>query len=498
VNGAEREAAAEEAEPEGMNLERLAEIAGFVLRAARRHPVLASLTFVVVAALGITISAIMPRTYSATVKILAQRVSAIRMIASPNPQIDDNPTKNVAAMITRRDNLLSLVKEANLVERNRATRSAALKLKDRVFSKLLGPASDEDMQLALAQTLEQRLEVATPDDTSLTITVDWSNPQLAYDLVTLVQKNFLEARYDADVAVVTESIAVLEERAKAELANVDTELEEYQKVMAERTPKSAANGSPRPRPRPSLGVQLPRAPSSVPEQDPNVAKQLEDIRVRIRALEGEQQKSIDEARQQLTQAELTYTPIHPTVIALRQQLENVSQPTPELTELRGQERALMAQIAPPRPIPMATAPVAALRAPAPDPAGSASSDAPNAEPPPVFDDRDGVVQVAQSKLTSAIRSYEDATSRVDHAKMELDVTRAAYKYRYTVVTPAEVPKHPKKATANIVAIGSVLGGVILALLLAAAADLASGRVLEPWQVRRRLKVEILGELDIPS
>jgi hypothetical protein len=87
---------------------------------------------------------------------------------------------------------------------------------------------------------------------------------------------------------------------------------------------------------------------------------------------------------------------------------------------------------------------------------------------------------------------------VDRAKVELDVTRAAYKYRYTVVTPAEVPRHPKKATANIVAVASVLGGALLALLIAAAADMAGGIVLEPWQVRRRLKIDVLGELDIPS
>jgi hypothetical protein len=116
----------------------------------------------------------------------------------------------------------------------------------------------------------------------------------------------------------------------------------------------------------------------------------------------------------------------------------------------------------------------------------------------MLDDRDGVLQLAQSKLGSAIRSYEEATARVDRAKVELDVTRAAYKYRYTVVTPAEVPRRPKKATANIVAAGAIIGGALLALLLAAAADMAGGLVLEPWQVRRRLKLEVLGELDIPS
>ena len=82
-------------------------------------------------------------------------------------------------------------------------------------------------------------------------------------------------------------------------------------------------------------------------------------------------------------------------------------------------------------------------------------------------------------------------ARVDEAKEELDFTRAAYKYRYSVFTPAEVPKKPKKPTALLVGAGSVLAAALLAILLAAASDMATGLVVESWQVRRQLKIEIL-------
>jgi hypothetical protein len=36
-------------------------------------------------------------------------------------------------------------------------------------------------------------------------------------------------------------------------------------------------------------------------------------------------------------------------------------------------------------------------------------------------------------------------TRIDGANMELEIARTAFKYRYTVVTPAEVPHKPKKA-----------------------------------------------------
>jgi hypothetical protein len=47
-------------------------------------------------------------------------------------------------------------------------------------------------------------------------------------------------------------------------------------------------------------------------------------------------------------------------------------------------------------------------------------------------------------------------------------------------------------------VGSVIGAALLAFLLAAGADSWSGRILEEWQVRRRLKLDILGEFHLPA
>jgi hypothetical protein len=106
--------------------------------------------------------------------------------------------------------------------------------------------------------------------------------------------------------------------------------------------------------------------------------------------------------------------------------------------------------------------------------------------------------VIRSKLEGAIHAYQDAIARIDVANTELEVLRTAFKYRYTVVTPAEVPTSPKKPTAKLVGVGSVIGAALLAFLLAAGADSWSGRVLEEWQVRRRLKLDILGEFYLPA
>jgi hypothetical protein len=282
---------------------------------------------------------------------------------------------------------------------------------------------------------------------------------------------------------------------------VDAALEEYRKVIV--LPALAASASPRPVPRAPRAVAAARGvptPAALQEIDPDLADALEEKREEIRSLEGQRQRDLESLRSQLAQAQLTLTPQHPTVIALQQKVDALNVPDARLAQLKADERALMATIAPPVP--------SAKSAPAPPPPVLAAPVAPSASVEPVDPlapvpmattlgtvKEDPQVQLIRAKLDAAIRRYQDAVWRIDGANMEVEIARAAFKYRYTVVTPAEVPTKPKKAIATMVGVGSVIGSLVLALLLAAAADLGSGRILEEWQVRRRLKLEILGEFD---
>jgi uncharacterized protein involved in exopolysaccharide biosynthesis len=472
---------AAEGEDEGIDLERVKEIAGFIFRAPRRRPFLAASTFVVVAALGITASITMPRTYQAQVKLLAQQNLVVPALSNPGRQVPreaDNPTKNLSDQILRRDNLVSLAKETDLPKRYYATRSAALKFKDSIIG---GNLTDEDKLDIVVATLEHNVTV-TVEDNNVILKVDWYDKQLTYDLVTTIQKNFQSARYDSDVAMITDAISVLEEHEKTEAEAVDAALEEYRKVALKPPVKPVASA-------PSVTmVRVPRtAPSSVATAaiDPDLSAQLEAKRQQIRAIEGAHQRQIDAVRTQLAQAQLTLTPQHPTVIALQQQLDALSTPDPALAQLKADERALMGQIAPP----VAPAGSRSSVVMMPVPGGA------EVPPPMIRPDEDPAARLAGAKLEGAIHRYQDAVSRIDSANMELEIARTAFKYRYTVVTPAEVPRSPKKATARTVGIVSVIGAILLAFLLAALADMGSGRVLEEWQIRRRLKLDVLGEFD---
>jgi len=496
----------------GLDFELIRNILGFVVRAVRRHTAVAGMTFVLVAGLGIGIAAALPPTYTAQVKLLAQRGSALRMFASLNPAMDavDSPTKNVATTILRHDNLVSLAREADLVRRFRAKRPPLLRFKDRVQAAVLGAPSDDDMLSAMAFTLERQLNVEIPDDSTVVLSADWSDPKTAYDLVTLVQKNFQEARYDSDVAVINDSIAVLEDRAKTALQRVDDELDAYRKVLAERAAAERALrvAEKRFEPLPAAGMghrtvslAATTPASSILDPDSDVTKALEDKRRRIRDVEDAHDRMLSDLKQQLSQAELTLTPMHPTVIALQQRVDALGQPSPELEQLKSEERALMAQIVTPPPAPVPAGPP--LTAPYVPPRVEevvsdvgADADSPEGLPaPPML--QDGVLQLAQSKLGAAIHSYQDAMGRIDAAKVELDVTGTAYKHRYVVVNPAAVPRSPKKATARNVAAGSLVGALLLAILVSAAIDLISGRILESWQLRKQLKLDVLAEFDGP-
>jgi uncharacterized protein involved in exopolysaccharide biosynthesis len=158
-------------EEEGVDLEHVKEMVGFVLRAPRRRPIITASAFTLVAVLGITAAITMPRTYNSQVKLLAQANLVVPALSNPErrvPRDADSPTKDLADQILRRDNLVELVKETNLVERYYAARSPALKLKDKLMG---GPGSAADKLQVVVATLEKNVSV-TVLESNITNDVD--------------------------------------------------------------------------------------------------------------------------------------------------------------------------------------------------------------------------------------------------------------------------------------------------------------------------------------
>jgi uncharacterized protein involved in exopolysaccharide biosynthesis len=491
-----------------LNVEQLKELAGFFLRAPRRHRPLAIGVMVVTVLIGFAVASFWPRTYNCDVRILAQRNLVLPALDNPSitvPRDADNPTKNAADAILRRDNIVSMVEQLGLVDRWDATRQPILKFKDRITGWGAAPRPEEERVRDIVGLLDKRLLVVT-DDSSITISIDWPDRQTAFDIISFLQKNFLEARYDSNVNVIVEAIKILEDRAKPEEADVDAALSDLRRIYTDRAAERQT-GIRAPTGRPTRGTA--RAPAAVvdghagSQAAPDMsgdAQALDDVRRRMRILQEEHDRAIAQAQTQLTDARATLGPLHPTVLALNEKLEELSKPSPELAALSAQERDLVARLAGPSAAPTTATPSPAAPAPARPPsaaAGASSAALPAVVAPGAVPMDDPQIAVAMARLQVVSSKYNELLSRIEAAKIELEVTRAAFKYQYTVVRPPELARAPTKPNVRAILLLTLLATVMSAFLVPGLLDVWRGRLLEAWEVERRLKIPVLGELMPP-
>jgi hypothetical protein len=114
--------------------------------------------------------------------------------------------------------------------------------------------------------------------------------------------------------------------------------------------------------------------------------------------------------------------------------------------------------------------------------------APPAEPQP----RDRAEEFATLRLRTELNQLQSILERTDSARIELAVSQAAFKYRYTVITPAQEPREPYFPNVRLVILAGLIISAGLAVGVGVASDLMSNKILEAWQVQRQLGLPILG------
>ena len=93
---------------------------------------------------------------------------------------------------------------------------------------------------------------------------------------------------------------------------------------------------------------------------------------------------------------------------------------------------------------------------------------------------------------------EDTTrEKVHAAQIDLETAQAAFKYRYSVLTPAQLPKRAASPNVPAVLLVTFIAAVLGAIGAAVGVDLRSRRLVERWQIRRLLDRPILGEIGVP-
>ncbi len=475
--GAPRRAAHEDDEGGGFDPRLVRDLGSYVVRAVRVRwgLVLAIVLAGVVASAALL--AVVPRKYHAETRILAQKNQVIAALGNPNRPFggdSDAPTRAASETVKSQDNVLSLIRQTGLVDHWVRTRSGPMRLKDKVFGLLRGQPSREDIEDALASLLKRRIFVWTGPEGSVTITIDWPDPEMAYRVVEAAQENFLEARHVAEISVIADSIALLEAHAITVRQGVDVALEDYRqrRSSARRVDAASAAAS--------------AAASRLPE-DPELSRLSGVITTKRRAvkdLEDFRQRRLSELQSQLAEQRAVYADSHPLVVNLRESIDALSKDSPNLSVARRELHELEVEYERKAGQPFGGDGEAARLAPVEPLKVSVEAAGSKVEPGEEY---------ARQRLNAAVARYNTLLERIDIARMELEAARAAFKYRYVVTQPPRRPKKPSSPNVAMLFTAGVLASLGAAVLAAVVAEFRRGLVVQAWQVERGLGLTVLAE-----
>lgn len=409
-----------------------------VLRSVRRRPLLAAAVFFLAIDASVVYYRLKVPTYHVETKILAQRQQTLPSIVRPTVG-DDVPTRLAWEIVHQRENLIALIEEAKL-----------------------SPDAKGEQLNALVLRVDRALDVTTAEGT-VTIAIDWPNPQQAYQLVEGALQNFLEARHLREITAIDEVISILQGRVETLRQDVEKATQQAQRDSAR-----GVDGAARPLPRAQLSEDLVRLKSILDAKE-RAIRDVEDFR----------QRRLADLQAQLDAQSAVYSNAHPNIIALRQDIEALARESPQIASLREQERELR------------QAYLARL-------AREVRSESPTARPAvagrAVRQGIDPSMLDREERVREARGQYDRMIERVNAAQLDLDAARAAFKFRYNVIWPAQMPKDPVSPNPfKVFGLGAI-ASLLLALFAAAAPDLLAGRIVERWQVERTLGVPVIAVL----
>jgi len=452
---------------------------GSLLRAPVRHKWLATAVFLAFVALGVLAIRVLPFQYQVQAKILARRNLLIGNLS--NPTVDRNwdaPTQAAREVLVRRDNLISLCKQTDFINRYLSERAPAVRARDWLRKVATGHERDPNQLLEdMADTLDTRLKVFATPEGIVTISFDWSNPETARRLVEAAVQSFLESRYASEISAIGETIAVLQShdaRLKKEIAEALARVTGKQaKSPAARVAKKAA--------------PVPRAPAQ--PEDENVTRLKGVLSAKQRALadlEAFRRKRLEDLQVQLSQQLAVFAPRHPEVLNTRQSIDALNGSSPQVDALRNEIRDLENELSL-REVHKTSAPALPVASVLP------RSESRPPEAGPALPAEDPRLDYDRNEAELLLRQHSFILDRIDAAEVEMDTAQAAFKYRYSVISPPQLPQKPIKSYRAMILVVSVLSGLVGAVAASMIADHRSGLVLARWQLERRFGLQVLAQ-----
>ncbi|AGC49339.1 chain length determinant family protein [Myxococcus stipitatus DSM 14675] len=460
----------------------------YLKNAVLRHWFLALVVAVLVAGLAAGVSKIMPRKYHVETRMLTQRNFIIASLANPGRSIPvdaDQPTRAAWEMVMKSDNLKAVVRDAKLVEYWELQRSPMSRLKEKVLRKPPPAMTDDDKRDALTTMLEQAMLVMVEGGTgTVTIGVDWSDPQLALNIVEAAQKNFLEMRQAAEMGAVSEAITILDKQVVEEAEGIKQAIAALdatvKRVEAKRKREEARQAQ-----RGGRGAQAQAGGLGI-NTNHLLAQMRFMVQTKRRAISDVEEfraRRLTELRNQLSEQRVIYSPQHPLITDLEQRIVALQEDSPQLVALRSELNELIGEYMrnggdPGELEQGTTGPLLGAGAYG----GPATSDNPE-------------VSVAADRVRMLVMRHQEKMRRLDQAKTELEISRASMKHRFSVLAPPTFPEKPSKPKVQLILAAGVVGGIAMGIFAAVALDIIRRRILEKWQVERILKLPVLAELE---
>jgi uncharacterized protein involved in exopolysaccharide biosynthesis len=459
-------------DPQGdklLDVDMLVAYARLVGGAVRRRVMVAAATFGIVFGM-ICLGAMMwPRTYEAYGRLLVQRNDVMALLVNPGramPRDAETPTAAAEEIVRGRGNLVGIIKETNLLQEWDRTRPLLLKIKDRVFRLVLGTPTEEDRIDALVGFIDARLQVAATDEGAISFVLRWPDPYMAQQLVQKAMQSFLNHRRVTERNAIADSIAILDRSVQALETQVSATIAELPRVVRSGSVRSAS-GRQTGRPSPGTMVRLARLRSALESRQQEIA--------RLDALRAQQ---LAEAQTRLSAAQTIYTDGHPTVLSLRQTVAQLARESPELTAARRDARSLETEydsLSTRAGVETANADEALALMSLPRVAAGDASGVDVADP-------------IQLRLRVELAELAAVRERANAARAELSSSEAGFKYQYTILRPAQVPRGPISPNVPAILAAGLVASLLLALAVAIAVDLTGGVVLGGWQFKRQLRV----------
>jgi len=481
-------ARAAEPEPDKLiDMRQIGDYLGFVGRAILRHKSLSLATFALTLALTATAALLWPETWLVDAKLLVQRNEVMSSLVNPTrtiPREAEAPTRAAEEIVLRRDNLIAVIQQTNLMTEWERTRAPILKAKDWVFQLILGEPTEDERLDAMVGTLEKNLSVTTEQSGVINFDLHWRDPRMAYEIVDKAMQNFLQDRKRGETSAIADSIAILDKSVQALEAQVSQTISEL--------PKRPGPRMARPAPLP-----VPQLPPEAAGPSPEMTTRLARVKAALDArqqefmrLDGQRRSELAQVQARLAAATAVYTEGHPTVVALKQSMAALARESPEEQSLRRAVESLEQEHD------TLTATVAAATAQSEEAkrAVSLALSTPRLpDLPPV--DYAGLIGAEANDPTSLrlrveLQQLSQLRERANAARSELQSSQAGFKYQYNIIRPAQIPRRPTGPNIPAILAAGAIASILLAVLIAVSADLASGLIVEPWQIERHVGVPV--------